>query len=126
LIHRDLKPGNIFLTYDNDTIVPKIGDFGLAASIMEQQVDVVDNNLPKITLIEEMSFSNSRIDSSNNMTATTLDSSCSSTDNSNSRCSSRESRRNRTIGVGTRTVSLVYYSVHTIDSFSISTLRLSN
>lgn len=113
------------MTYDNDTIVPKIGDFGLAASIMEQQVDVVDNNLPKITLIEEMSFSNSRADSSNNTTATTLDSSCSSTDNSNSRCSSRESRRNRTIGVGTRTVSLVYYSAHQLTLF-ISMLRLSN
>lgn len=116
------------MTYDNDTIVPKIGDFGLAASIMEQQVDVVDHNVPKITLIEEMSFSNSRVDSSNNITATTLDSSCSSSiDTSNSRCSSRESRRNRTIGVGTRTVSLVYYLAHIpLTSFFISTLRLNN
>ncbi|KAI9475740.1 MAG: kinase-like domain-containing protein, partial [Benjaminiella poitrasii] len=43
LIHRDLKPSNIFLSmpngsaYVNDAWVPKIGDFGLAAEVIDDE-----------------------------------------------------------------------------------------
>ncbi|MEM7725664.1 MAG: protein kinase [Cyanobacteria bacterium P01_A01_bin.45] len=30
LVHRDLKPGNIFLTHEDDKITAKVGDYGLA------------------------------------------------------------------------------------------------
>ena len=33
IIHRDLKPGNILVEYDNDQVVPKVIDFGLAKAL---------------------------------------------------------------------------------------------
>lgn len=118
LIHRDLKPSNIFLSYEADIAVPKIGDFGLAASIVEQvaEEDGV-YNIPKITVVDELSSSptSSRLDlfsaaaANSTVTLDNLPSKTKTTivtseeDTPKRPC--REKKRNRTIGVGTRTVS---------------------
>lgn len=124
LIHRDLKPSNIFISYDADLTVPKIGDFGLAASIVEQEEAEEEEeeetySFPKITLLDELSSSptntnhldlfttaaaNSNVTfnsaSTKSNKATTVTDSCSSS----KRLSPKEKKRNRTMGVGTRTV----------------------
>lgn len=116
LIHRDLKPSNIFLSYEADIAVPKIGDFGLAASIVEQvaEEDGV-YNIPKITVVDELSSSptSSRLDlfsaaaANSTVTLDNLPSKTKTTivtseeDTPKRPC--REKKRNRTIGVGTRT-----------------------
>ncbi|KAG1056619.1 hypothetical protein G6F46_007297 [Rhizopus delemar] len=123
LIHRDLKPSNIFISYDADLTVPKIGDFGLAASIVEQEEAEEEEeeetySFPKITLLDELSSSptntnhldlfttaaaNSNVTfnsaSTKSNKATTVTDSCSSS----KRLSPKEKKRNRTMGVGTRT-----------------------
>jgi serine/threonine-protein kinase len=39
MVHRDLKPGNIFLAKDGDTEVPKVLDFGVAKAVEKSRAD---------------------------------------------------------------------------------------
>lgn len=159
LIHRDLKPSNIFLSrpannvldyrsrhycYKHDgqcnnsnsteLLVPKIGDFGLAASVM----NAVDNNeeeKEENALYSEPNFDSQQSSSHSSSvielfaTAASLSSTSSSFPNRSSSFESdmqllttrRKSegrpklRRNITSGVGTRTVSITYQiSIHYI------------
>lgn len=111
LIHRDLKPSNIFLSKrhksrdeNNEPMVPKIGDFGLAANVLHGDEDAEDE-----IYLDASSFE-SQSSSSNDLLHTASFSSSVTHHNSvESLLSSQTSRprltRSRTSGVGTRTVS---------------------
>ena len=39
IIHRDIKPENIFLKFENNKIIPKLGDFGISRTFYENEND---------------------------------------------------------------------------------------
>lgn len=98
LIHRDLKPSNIFLSKrhkirdDIEPIVPKIGDFGLAANVLHGYEE--DLYMDGTSFNTNLSSSSTSVPHHNSV---------------ESLLSSQSSRprltRSRTSGVGTRTVS---------------------
>lgn len=105
LIHRDLKPSNIFLSKrhksrddNNEPMVPKIGDFGLAANVLDEDDEDV---------YLDSSFESQQSHSANDLSQTA--SSVTHHNSVESLLSSQSSRprltRSRTSGVGTRTVS---------------------
>lgn len=51
LIHRDLKPGNIFLTYEKEKLVVKIGDFGLTKLLQPGMTPM--NRCRSLTIIND-------------------------------------------------------------------------
>lgn len=118
LIHRDLKPSNIFLSKrhkshdDKEPMIPKIGDFGLAANVLHGDVDGDEEDIYIDGLPFESQNSTSATDLFNTAAAS-MSSSSSSVPHHNSvesLLSSQSSRprltRSRTSGVGTRTVSV--------------------
>ena len=39
IIHRDIKPQNIFLKFENNKIIPKLGDFGISRNFYQNEFD---------------------------------------------------------------------------------------
>ncbi|KAI9275267.1 kinase-like domain-containing protein [Helicostylum pulchrum] len=112
LIHRDLKPSNIFLSkrhHDNEPMIPKIGDFGLAANVLDDAREEYDVYVSSTTTESDHT---SAINLFNTITSSSSASSSSSVfvsrhDSVDSIVSNLSSRpkltRTRTSGVGTRT-----------------------
>lgn len=123
LIHRDLKPSNIFLStttinnsgggekrrsggsngiiLEEEWWVPKIGDFGLAAEVMDEADGVMVPSLP----------SSPKLRHKENVRRGSV---------YEGRPSRPRPRRTRTVGVGTRTVSIYrIYIKKKIDLFTL-------
>ncbi|KAI8077592.1 kinase-like domain-containing protein [Thamnidium elegans] len=110
LIHRDLKPSNIFLSkrhHDNEPMIPKIGDFGLAANVLddapEEEYDIYMSSVTESDHTSVINLFNT-IPSSSSSSSSVFVSRHDSVDSIVSNLSSRPKlTRSRTSGVGTRT-----------------------